>query len=183
MRSCCSRWMPSSPRCAQTRPSCGSIRSRGNRIVTAEALIQRFVLIAPSSCVVVARQRAGLVGAKLTPAARQSQFSVERRQTQQICVRFLGRNPPPKHHTTLTRHREQVAIPRWLRRITGERAVRAVIVNELLKVSEEREHPDEIRSDVAGSMPRVGYTAGGVGDPAGLRYRNRRETLDPSWIA
>lgn len=31
MRGCFSRWMPSSPRCAQKRPSCGSARSRGSR--------------------------------------------------------------------------------------------------------------------------------------------------------
>jgi hypothetical protein len=47
------------------------------------------------------------------------------------------RHPPLKHHPARTRHGEQIRIPGGLGRIAGQDAVLAMIVDELLKVSEE----------------------------------------------
>jgi hypothetical protein len=47
----------------------------------------------------------------------------------QVGVRF-------KHHSTRTRHREQVAIPRGLRGVGRREAVGAMIVEEVFKVGE-----------------------------------------------
>ena len=49
----------------------------------------------------------------------------------------LWRNPPPKHHPTQTRHGEQVPIPRGLRGVGGQGAVRAVITDELLELGKQ----------------------------------------------
>ena len=57
---------------------------------------------------------------------------VQRRESQQISVRFLRRDPPAKHHPTRARHGEQIATPRRLRGVGGQRAVGAVIGNEFL---------------------------------------------------
>jgi hypothetical protein len=54
-----------------------------------------------------------------------------------VSVSVLRRDPPPKPHPTRTRHCEQVAIPDGLRGVAGQRAVPAVIVNEVFKVGEE----------------------------------------------
>ena len=55
-------------------------------------------------------------------------------QTQRIQLSIQGRDPPLKHHPTRARHREQVTVPRGLRGIGGQRAVRTMVVDELLKV-------------------------------------------------
>src|SRR5215831_21382598 len=51
-----------------------------------------------------------------------------------------GGHAPIKDYATRIRHREQVAVPCWFRSATRNGAVRAMIVNELLKVSEEGDH-------------------------------------------
>ena len=44
--------------------------------------------------------------------------------------------PPLKHHPARARHGEQVAIPGGLGRVAGQRAVRAMIVDEICEVGE-----------------------------------------------
>src|SRR4029450_8388520 len=53
-----------------------------------------------------------------------------------VSVSILGRHPALKHDATRTRHREQIAIPRRLRGVGGQRAVGVVVVDELPKVGE-----------------------------------------------
>jgi hypothetical protein len=50
-----------------------------------------------------------------------------------VSVSILRRHPPFKHHTTLARHGEQIAIPRGLRGVGGQGAVGAMGVDELFK--------------------------------------------------
>ena len=47
------------------------------------------------------------------------------------------RHPPLEHHSAGTRHGEQVAVPGRLGRVTGQRAMPAMITNELFNVGEE----------------------------------------------
>src|SRR6266849_6152224 len=47
------------------------------------------------------------------------------------------RHPPLEHHPTRARHREQVAVPGRLGRVAGQRAMPAMITNELFNVDEE----------------------------------------------
>ena|SRR6266700_2209548 len=54
-----------------------------------------------------------------------------------VSVSILGRDPPPKHHPTRTRYREQIAIPRGLQGVSGQGAVATVIVDELSQIKEE----------------------------------------------
>jgi len=61
---------------------------------------------------------------------------LEPRPSNQVGVSIDGCHPPPKHHSTRTRHREQVAIPRRVRVIGSQGAVRAMIVDEVLEVGE-----------------------------------------------
>jgi len=62
---------------------------------------------------------------------------VQRRRPQQVQLGFLRRDPPLKHHPTRTCHGEQVAVPGGLGGVAGQGAVRAMVVDELLKVGEE----------------------------------------------
>ncbi len=57
-----------------------------------------------------------------------------------ISVSILRRDPPPKHHPACTRHHEQIAIPRRLRSVGGQRAMGAMIMDKFLKGSEKWEH-------------------------------------------
>ncbi len=61
---------------------------------------------------------------------------------------ILRRHPPPKHHPTLTRHLEQVAIPCRLRGVGAQGAMGAVVVGEVFEVSEQV-HSHETRSSVS----------------------------------
>jgi hypothetical protein len=54
-----------------------------------------------------------------------------------VSLSILWRDPPLKHHPTRARHRQQVAIPGGLGRITGQRAVRAMVSDEVFKVGKE----------------------------------------------
>ena len=47
------------------------------------------------------------------------------------------RHPPLEHHSAGTRHGEQVAVPGRLGRVAGQRAMPAMITNELFNVGEE----------------------------------------------
>ena len=47
------------------------------------------------------------------------------------------RHPPLEHHSAGTRHGEQVAVPGRLGRVAGQRAMPAMITNELFNVDEE----------------------------------------------
>jgi hypothetical protein len=60
---------------------------------------------------------------------------------EQISVRIERRDPPLKLPAARTRHREQVTIPRWLGGIGSQGAVGAVVVDEVLKIGQERQGP------------------------------------------
>src|SRR2546427_201362 len=62
-------------------------------------------------------------------------FETGQRNQVGFCVH--GRHPPLKHHPTRARHGEQVAVPGGLGCVAGQRAVRAVVVDEVFKVGEE----------------------------------------------
>jgi len=64
---------------------------------------------------------------------------VQSRQVLPIQLSILRRDPPPKHHPTRTRHREQVAIPRGLRGVCGEGAVGVVIADKVFKFCEQEQ--------------------------------------------
>jgi hypothetical protein len=62
-----------------------------------------------------------------------------------VSVSILRRDPPLEHHPTRSRHREQVAIPRWSGGVGGQTAVGAMVVDEVFEVSEQ-DHPFASRS-------------------------------------
>ena len=47
-----------------------------------------------------------------------------------------GRHPPLKHHSARARHGEQIAIAGGVGRVGGQCAVRAVVVDKLVKAGE-----------------------------------------------
>ena len=71
----------------------------------------------------------------MTPPSRE--VLVQAGKTEKISVGFFRRDPPLKYHPTRARHREQIAVPGWRGGVAGQRAVGAVIVDELFKVGEQ----------------------------------------------
>jgi hypothetical protein len=61
--------------------------------------------------------------------------SVQSRRPQQIQFSIPRRAPPLKHHAP-TRHHEEVAVPGGLGGVGGQRTVRAMVVDEIFKVSQ-----------------------------------------------
>src|SRR5215510_2500937 len=57
----------------------------------------------------------------------------------------LPRNPSLQYDSTRTRHRQQIPIPRGLRLVTRERAVRTVIADEDFQL-EKKAHPSRLSS-------------------------------------
>jgi hypothetical protein len=47
------------------------------------------------------------------------------------------RDPPVEHDAARAGDRESVAVPRWLRRVSGQRTVQAVVLDEVLKLDEQ----------------------------------------------
>ena len=74
---------------------------------------------------------------------------MQRRRPQQVQLGFLRRDPPLKHHPTRTCHGEQVAVPGGLGGVAGQGAVRAMVVDEVLKVGEKVSWVHETTSSVS----------------------------------
>jgi hypothetical protein len=70
-----------------------------------------------------------------------------------VGVSILGRDPPPKRHPAQAGHREQAAIPRRLRRVSGQVAVGATVVDEVFYFRE------EVHGFMRGSVPIEGEIA------------------------
>jgi hypothetical protein len=66
---------------------------------------------------------------------------VQPRQAKKLSICLLRRHPSLEHHPTWARDSEQIAVPHWLGRVGSQRAVGAVVVDELFKVSEEAQWP------------------------------------------
>jgi hypothetical protein len=66
----------------------------------------------------------------MTPQSRE--VLVQAGKAEKISVGFLRRDPPLKHHLTRACHREQIAIPGWRGGVGRQRAVDAVVMDELL---------------------------------------------------
>jgi len=62
---------------------------------------------------------------------------VQPREVEQIQLGILRRDPSLKHHPTWARYREQVAIPRGLRRVRGQRTMGAMPLDECLEINEQ----------------------------------------------
>src|SRR5262250_2093646 len=80
------------------------------------------------------RRNARLIGTALyTPAT--AWVSVQRRPANEVRVRFLRADPPLEHDTARARDRQAVAVRLRLCRIRRHPVVRAMVADELLKVS------------------------------------------------
>src|SRR5437899_7952231 len=73
----------------------------------------------------------------------------ELRPRDQVGVSVYGCHPPLEHHVTWACHSEPIAIPRGRRGVSGQGAVRAVVVDEVLKVGEEVHWVHEMSSSVS----------------------------------
>ena len=77
------------------------------------------------------KARRRIVGRTMRPAL---QFRAARRSRVRVCL--LERDPPLEDDPTRARHGEQVAVPGGLGRAAGQGAVRAVVVDKLVKADE-----------------------------------------------
>jgi hypothetical protein len=62
----------------------------------------------------------------------QTRSSVGSGETEQIGHRVLGRDPALKREPARARHREQIPIPHGLRGVSGQGAVGAMVLRDLL---------------------------------------------------
>ena len=84
--------------------------------------------------------------------------SVQSRYPEQIEFRMPGRDPPLKYHPARACHREQTAIPGWCCGVAGQRAVGAVVMDELLghqRVQSSLRHPAPSSASAFSSQNRM----------------------------
>src|SRR5262245_41127319 len=63
--------------------------------------------------------------------------SVQRGESEQVGVSVLRRHPPLEREAARAGHGQSIAVPRGLRRVARHPAVRAVVVDESLKVAQQ----------------------------------------------
>lgn len=70
--------------------------------------------------------------------------SVQRGESEQVGVGLFRRHPPLEHHAACAGHGQLIAVRRGLRGVARHPAVQAVVVDESLKVGQQRHASPEL---------------------------------------